>query len=329
MKETIDQANICKMTEFLYDLRQITHNACIITAATPSAARELMVSMRKHVMREKWRVVPAVPNSPDVKHVVMGVDAILGKLKTKKVVKNWHTAYGMERGVFKVYTTVRYENAPLVRLNLKAVIYKNKDSKGVVMTNVAANMKDVATDMMLKDCIDEIAAGRASGNQGGADLGARGRLHEPLQLDTSNMGASPPPATPKESTPITSPPMEDVIENTNFPPLPFAGNMGSPGLGLMKVAKTGEKTKPEVGHHHTILSEASGTEEEMDGIEMEKQAGKDNVVQLLKDGNKRGAEQLDKSIDKGETSGAEERKSSAAKKNKSTGPKLQTILSKL
>ena len=102
IQETIDQENICRMTVFLYDLRQITESACIITAATPTAVRELMIAMRRNptVVQEKWWVVPAVPNSPDVKHIVMAVDAILGKLKTKKVVKNWFTSYGMEKGVY-------------------------------------------------------------------------------------------------------------------------------------------------------------------------------------------------------------------------------------
>ena len=182
------------------------------------------------------------------------------------------------------------------------------------MKNVAAGMLEVATDIMLKDCIKEIVAGRASDEQGGAELGARGRPREPLQMDTTNIGATPPPPTPKESTSIMSPPMEDVI-NANFPPLPFKGNMGSPGLGLIKVARTGEKTKPEVMHHQTILS--ASTEEEMDGVEMEmaKQTDKDNVLQLVKDGNKRGAEALDKSVDRGEIAGAKGRKLSTAKKS--------------
>ena len=321
IQDVVDQEKICRMTVFLFDIRQITDHACIITAATPTAACEMLVGMSWNptVVQEKWRVVPVVPIAPEVKHIVMAVDAILGKLKTMKVVKNWFTSYGIERGVYRVYATVRSDNAREVKLSLKTDIYKNKDSKIDVMNRVAANMLEVATDSILKDCIKEIVEGRAAGAQGGAESGARGRPHEPLQMDTTNNG-SPPPPTPKESTPITSLPTEDVI-NADYPHLPFKDNMGSPSLGLIKVARTGEKTKPEVRHHQTILS--ASTEEEMDGVvemEMEKQTDKDKVLQLVKDGNKRGAEALDKSMDRGEIAETEGRKLSAAKK--STGAML-------
>ena len=68
------------------------------------------------------------------------------------------------------------------------------------------------------------------------------------------------------------------------------------------------------------------TDERTDGAvdgETQKQTDKVNLLQWVKADNKRGAEALDKSMDKGETTESEGRKPSAAKK--STG----TWLSKL
>ena len=317
IEDVIQQEEICPATAFLFDIRQITEEACIITAATPAAAKDMLIGMRRNntVVNEKWRVVPAVPNAQEVKQTVMAVDAILGKLKTMKVVKGWFTSYGVERGVYRVYVTVRRSDSEReVKLNLKTDIYKNKDSRVDMMNRVADNMLEVTTINILKDCVKEIVEGRAAGAQRRAESGAMGRPQEPLQMDTTNNGSLPPP-TPKESTPIASPPWEGVI-NADYPPLPVKGSTGSPSLGLIKVARTGEKTKTEVRHHQTMLSVS--TEEGMDGsvdMEMEKQTDKNKVLQMVKDGNKRGAAALDKSMDSGETAETEGRKPPAAKKS--------------
>ena len=78
-----------RATAFLFDIKQITDEACIVTAVTPSAAKEMLIGLRKNptVATEKWRAVPAVPNAQEIKQVVMAADAILGKLKTMKKVK--------------------------------------------------------------------------------------------------------------------------------------------------------------------------------------------------------------------------------------------------
>jgi len=291
---------VCSMSKYLFEVIQILPMACIITASTPNAARDLMILLREFVKKEGWRVMPAIPNSPDIKQIVMAVDSILGRLKTKKEVKNWNTYFGLDQGVYRIRTIVRYEEGQEVRLDIKADIYKPNDSREVILKNVAANMTGVVVDEKLQECVREILTRRAAGNARGAESGARGRLNRTPQRDQMDTGSSPPPPSHKESTPIATPPAEDILGSTEDPPLPFRDNVN---LGLMTTGKIGEKAKPgRVGHHKTIVSETSANEEEeMDGIEMEKQKDKDSVVQMVKDGlNNKRKDKLDKSIENDE-----------------------------
>ena len=315
IEDVIEQnAQHCRVTAFLFDIKQITDEACIVTALTASAAKEMLIGLRKNttVVNEKWRAVPAVPNAQEIKQVVMAADAILGKLKTMKKVKGWITTYGIEGGVYRVYLRIRVPNDQVVDIDLKTDIYKRNDAKIDVLKRVAANMRNVTTDEIMRECVQEIVDGRSRGARGGAEAETRDRPQEQMQMDTTTIGSPPPPA-PTESTPRASPPVEGVI-NEEYPALPPHDNNGSPKLGLIRDQGTGARAKTVV-HHQTMLS--ASTDERMDGAadrETQKQTDKDDLLQWVKADNKRGAEALDKSIDKGEITESEGRKPSAAKK---------------
>ena len=79
-----------------------------------------------------------------------------------------------------------------------------------------------------------------------------------------------------------------------------------------------KKQKPVNAHHKTILSENSEMEEVMEV---------EDAIKFLQ--GKRDFDKLDKSVDKGETTGSDERKPQAAKKGKTARPALKQVLDKL
>ena len=83
--------------------------------------------MRKYVKERGWRA--ALPNSPDVKNVVIATDSILAKVKSKKLIKSWSTGYAIDEGVYLVHITVRYGDGSIKKTKITVDIYKPVDNK--------------------------------------------------------------------------------------------------------------------------------------------------------------------------------------------------------